>query len=380
MAKPIKLPNGKWRIRFRYKDPLTNEWKNKMITKDTKKELNQSYIDFQSKIMKGENLQSVKLIDFFDTWVETFKEGKVSDGRIQKIHLTRKNLLEFFGENQTLRGVTKLNYQKWVNWLAEPGNVNEKGLALETVQNRHNIAKSMFIEALDMQYIHTNPTRNIKLVGQVPEHKSQKTISYEDMQKFRSALLSREDTPSKFFVLVQIYTGCRYQEVAALTWDDLNEEDETISIRRAFKYDAGHKRFGPTKSDAGIRETDAPSYLFAQLKRFHIKQKEDMLSRRIRNPQNLIFVNDKDGWPISNSAVNKYIKETCELAEVKQISTHSFRHAKSDFLIMAEADPIYIKAQLGHKDITQSYEYASSTKENRRKNKRKAEQFLRELL
>ncbi|EOH86747.1 tyrosine-type recombinase/integrase [Enterococcus pallens] len=380
MAEPVKLKNGKWRIRFKYKDPLTSEWKDKMITKSTKKDLNEAYIDFQSKIMKGEVLHDIKLLDFYDTWVDTFKKGKVSAGRMQKINITRKNLEAFFGEKQTLRGVTKLNYQKWINWLAEPGNVNERGLAVETVENRHAIAKSMFIEALDMQYIHSNPTRNIKIVGQKAVHLSEKTISFEDMKKFKEALLSREDTTSKYFILTQMYTGCRYQEIAALGWEHLNEDDETISIVRAYKTDGGVKRFGPPKSDAGIRDLDVPKTLFSYLRSYHTKQKEAVLSRKIRNPQDLLFVSNIDMWPISVSAVDKYIKETCELAEIKRISSHSFRHAKSDFLIMAEADPIYIKSQLGHKEITQSYEYASSTKENRSKNKQKSEQFLRDLI
>ena len=27
MAEPKKLANGKWQLRFKYKDPITNEWK-----------------------------------------------------------------------------------------------------------------------------------------------------------------------------------------------------------------------------------------------------------------------------------------------------------------------------------------------------------------
>lgn len=89
----------------------------------------------------------------------------------------------------------------------------------------------MFLEALDMQYIHSNPTRNIKLTGQVPEKKSNKTISIDDLTKFKEALLSRENTTSKYFILVQLYTGARYQEVAALTWDRIDESNEVIKIK-----------------------------------------------------------------------------------------------------------------------------------------------------
>ncbi|EJC3118123.1 site-specific integrase, partial [Enterococcus faecalis] len=70
----------------------------------------------------------------------------------------------------------------------------------------------------------------------------------------------------------------------------------------------------------------------------------------------------------------------CELANIERISSHSFRHARSDLLILAEADPIYIKTQLGHKEIIQSYEYASATEANRKKNKEKYENKYKDIL
>ncbi len=380
MAEPKKLANGKWQLRFKYKDPITNEWKNKMITRSTKKACRDAETEFKSKIMRGENTEAINLLDFYDIWVDTFKKNKVSAGRMQKIALTRKNLNDFFGDKQLLKGVTKVKYQQWINWLAKPGNINKKGLAVETVSNRHNIVKSMFLEALDMQYIHSNPTRNIKLTGQVPEKKSNKTISIDDLTKFKEALLSRENTTSKYFILVQLYTGARYQEVAALTWDRIDESNEVIKIKNAYKYDAGQYRIGPTKSEAGVRNIDVPASLFYYLKKYEMEQKKKILRGDLRNPQNFVFVSKKNSWPISNSSVNKYIKETCELANIDRISSHSFRHARSDLLILAEADPIYIKTQLGHKEIIQSYEYASATEANRKKNKRKYENKYKDIL
>lgn len=49
-------------------------------------------------------------------------------------------------------------------------------------------------------------------------------------------------------------------------------------------------------------------------------------------------------------------------------------------MILAETDPIYIQSQIGHKDISQSYQYASSTKENHDKNKQKIQLFLKDIM
>lgn len=115
-------------------------------------------------------------------------------------------------------------------WKAKPRGL---GLAKETVDNRHGIAKSMFLEAFDMGYITVNPTRNIKITDQKHVSKSTKTLSFDDMLKFKDELTSYQDIAVKYFLLTQMMTGARYQEVTALTWDDILYNSNQINIDKA---------------------------------------------------------------------------------------------------------------------------------------------------
>ncbi|MFC0278164.1 tyrosine-type recombinase/integrase [Enterococcus devriesei] len=379
MAEPKRLENGNWRLRFRYKDPITSEWKDKMITDVTKKAVNAKKVDFLAKVSSGEMVKQTNLINFFNEYVETFKNGNVSNRTLRRYVLTGKNLEQFFGTKQTLAGITKLNYQKFLNWLGSEGGQKGDPLSKNTVKNRHEICKAVFLEAMDMRIISSNPARNAKLTGVDPVHNKEITISYEDTKKFRSTLLARPDTISKYFVLTQLYTGCRYQEVAALYWTDLNEQHGLINIERAYQYDEEDRGLGDTKTPDGVRGVDVPYSLFMELKKHKKIQNERIVLGKVKNPRNLVFVNERNTWPITNDAVNDYIEETCKLAGVPRITSHGFRHARADALILAEADPIYIKSQLGHKNISQSYEYASVTQENRKKNKEKVFNYMKDL-
>lgn len=108
MSEPKKNPQiGRWTIKIMYKNPMTNDWETKAYTCDTKKECNQKEIELRSKLIKNESIKDYNLIDFYDTWVNTFKRGKVSDGRMNKIELVKTNLETFFGTKQTLRGIDK---------------------------------------------------------------------------------------------------------------------------------------------------------------------------------------------------------------------------------------------------------------------------------
>lgn len=380
MAEPKMITKGKWKLRTRYKDPMTNEWSEKSFTGKTRAEVKEKETDFLGKLMTGENVKKIGLVDFFNQYIETFKRGKISDGRVAKYELAAKYLEQFFGKKKTLNSLTKYNYQSYINWLASPEGPNSNGLSKTTVDDQHTIIKTAILEAIDMQYIRINPTRNVKITGQDAVHSTEVTLSQEDAEKLKKTILDAPDTTAKYFCLVQFYTGARYQEVAALKWDgDIDEENEQIIIDEAFKYDCGNYRFGATKTNAGYRKIDVHKNLFKYLKKWRAIQAKEILSGKLLNPRNLLFVS-RNTFPISNSAVNKYLKHWCEQAGVPRIRSHSFRHIRSDFFTLSETDPIYIMDQLGHSSVGQSFEYASATEDRRKKNKEKFEAFFEEIL
>lgn len=366
--------------RVRYKDPLTDKWAEKKVYGRTKAECNENETKFRSRLMNGENMKNISLVDFFNMYVNTFKRGKISAGRVRKYELAAKYIETFFGKDQKLQKLTKYSYQEYLNWLASPDGPNKEGLSDTTIHDQHSIFKSAILEAIDMQYISRNPTRNVDISGRKATHSTEITLSEADASKLLNTLLEAPDNASKYFCITQFFTGARYQEIAALKWgEDLDEEREQIIIDEAFKYGANIYSFGETKTQNGIRKIDVPRELFKLLKKWKAIQAKDILSGKLLNPHNLLFPGSNI-WPVSNSAINKYLKYWCNEAGVPRIRTHSFRHMRSDFLIMAESDPIYIQSQLGHGSIDQSYEYASATEDRRIKNKHKNEIFLDQLL
>jgi len=380
MAEPKMIKKGKWKIRTRYKDPFTNEWSEKNFTGKTRADVKEKETDFLSKLMSGENMNKIGLITYFNKYIDTFKRDKISLGRVYKYELAAKYLEEYFGSKKTLNSLTKYEYQNYINWLASPDGPNRQGLSKTTVADQHTIVKTALLEAIDMNYIRTNPTRNVTITGRKATHLTETTLSQSDAQKLKNTILEASDTAAKYFCLVQFYTGARYQEVAALKWNsDIDEENEQIIIDEAFKYDRGIFGFGETKTISGNRKIDVHKNLFTFLKKWKTVQAQDILCGKLLNPHNLLFVTNNT-YPISNSAINKYLKYWCEKAGVPRIRTHSFRHIRSDFFTLSEADPIYIMDQLGHASIKQSYEYASATEDRRRKNKEKFESFFEEIL
>jgi len=374
MAKPIKDKAGVWRLRTKYKDTVTNEWKGARFSGATKKEVLQKEIELQSAVLNDERIKDTRLLDYYNTWAETFKKGNVSPGRYKKILLVGRYMADFFGPKQTVRGVNKITYQKFINWLAK------KGLAKETVDNYHAIVKSMFLEAFENGYIRINPTRKIAINGAKPKHVTVPTLSIADLGKLKNRVMFDADSNVKNFVLLQMMTGARYQEIAALKWTDVDFDDCYIDINKAFVY-IGKTGFKEPKTKSGYRKINCDANTLQLLKRHKIFQSKKMLMRKLRNPYNLIFPNNKDGMPISNTFVNNYLKEACEKAGIARISSHGLRHARTDLLILSGADPLYVKDQLGHEDYNTTLKfYASLSDEIKTKNRNAVEQTEKEFL
>lgn len=238
----------------------------------------------------------------------------------------------------------------------------------------------MFLEARDIGYIRRIPSRKINIVGQVAEHKSATTMSLNDLKTLKRYLTDNEpDSNANLFTLTQVYTGARYSEVAGLQWSDIDFDNQQIIVDEA--YDEKEKKLKEPKSKAGNRRIDVDINLLKLLRRHKVTQAKLIIANKLRNPQNFIFVNNKDGFPISNSFVNRYIRESCEKSEIARISSHTLRHARTDFLILSGADPLYVKDQLGHEDIeTTLKHYTSLSVELRTKSRDAVRQLEKQLL
>ncbi|MGX7377244.1 tyrosine-type recombinase/integrase [Carnobacterium maltaromaticum] len=357
MAEPKKLANGKWLIRIRYKDPFTDEWAEKRFTRSKKSECVQAETKFLNSILSGVNPQKITFMNFLTMWNNTFKIGIVGKNQQLKIKYGIERIDEFFGDKVLLKDINRIKYQSWINWMG-----NDVGLAKETVRNRHTVIASAFADAIDMDYIVKNPSRKATIVGVDPNHEKLERLDIKDLKALRDVIMVSKDTVSKYFTLIQSMTGARYSEISHLKWNDVNYNDEIITIV-------------DSKTVAGIRDIDVTVELLQLLKSFKAIQNKWILSGEMKNPDNYLFCNAL-GKPISNAAVNKYLKKKSKIAFDDRITSHAFRHSRVDAMVLADLDLVYVSQQIGHADPTTTLKYYNRVNNDiRLKNKDKMHDF-----
>lgn len=351
------------------------KWIEKQTTQKTKKLCKEWATKVLADALIGVSPDQTKLIPFFDMWYETYKRHSVGQDHRNKIKATKKYIIEFFGDDICLHQLDRIKYQQFINYLGGADNLN---LAVSTVRDHHKIFKACLYEAQDNGLIISNPARSAKIVGRDTSGEKKKTLTLGEWKKLLEAVLNANNCSSKFATITMMFTGARFQEINGLKTSDVNFKEDTIRINKAFDYKRT-KSYTPTKNAGSKRTVDMPELLSSILREYIYDLRKDCKIIAINSESEkdiFLFPNELD-TPITNKAINKFITRQCKKANIERITSHAFRHAKTDMLVLAGTDMVYTQKQLGHSDPATTLKYYSELNMDiREKNKKIQESFL----
>ena len=216
--------------------------------------------------------------------------------------------------------------------------------------------------------------------------KKRKALTAQQHEIFINYLNSSETAKRwKPIFTVMINTGLRVGEVTGLTWDDIDFDNNTISVNRTlvyYKHEDGKTRFSintpKTKSgyrtipmmsvvrDAFLEEKELQKVLdtpqgiiidgytgFVFLNRFGGVQNQSMLNKASRRITNLC-----------NEELLSNAKEDEEVVLLPRISCHNLRHSFATRQVEAGINLNVIQETLGHSDIATTMNiYADASEE-----------------
>lgn len=345
-----KRESGKWEYRIRFTDRNGNRISKSHGGFKTKSEAIVAGSELERSLMYGANIaerDKIVFAEYFDSWLDRYKYGKhaaITEARYKSIS---KVLHKYFG-TQLLIKVTKDSFQDFINEYAP---TREK----ETVKKNIGYIRSMVSHAIDAQIIRTDFTKDVDLGN--AKDSGTKTIKYleiENLQKVKNKALEKATLASttRYAILTGIYSGMRYSEVLGLTWNDIDFDNNQITINKSWDYTYTHD-FKPTKNKPSNRVIDIPLELVNILKQLKAEQSKRWMKIGYRDDKNLVFRNAKRQIP-GDPAANKMlrtIQTECGIPEESQITFHGLRHSHVSYLISQNVDIFYISKRLGHKNI-----------------------------
>ena len=334
--------------------------------------------------------------DYLDYWIENYCHVNLKYHTIQAYSNIIKNHIKPRLGFYRLTQITTSTLQEFVNNI-----YIEKGFSKNFMHNILKVLKGSFKYAHEkLGFVKQNPAFNVTMPKyDIPEKDPAHIFTKEEI----NMMLERfKNNHAMYYAMLTAYcTGLRVSEVFALTWDDIDFENKTLTVNKNVlkknQKEATHGRhisgkattvwyFGTCKTKSSYRTIEIGDTLVKALKDFKDEQEKDKIEygdlymkHYIKPTKN--YYNNKPEYKI----LNAYSELEIALQEVNLVFVkhngvfegtdtckypfkvihyelgincrfHDFRDTHATRLIEAGADIKAVSKRLGHSTIRTTYE------------------------
>lgn len=272
-----------------------------------------------------------------------FKENRVRPSTLEnQCNAIELHILPYF-RKKIVSEITPADIVEWQNQLLG------KGFSASHTRQINAYLRMLFKYAVNYLGLQKSP-----VIVQIckPQKGNIDFWTPEEYKRFSDSIKDNIELYTAFEIL--FYTGMRKGELLALTLNDIDFNEKTISINKTLAYVNGEYVLQPPKTQKSNRVIEVPQFLLDEIHGY--------TSRLYGlNPEHRIF-NRSRVW------LGEAITRTCMKINLKTIRVHDLRHSHASVLINLGANPLMIAERLGHEDVkvtmnTYSHLFKSHQKE-----------------
>lgn len=367
MASFRKRENGLWEYRISYVDRRTGKYRLKSKGGfKTKKEAELAAAAEELKIDEyGFSENGNELIEnYMEKWLEIYKRPavKLNTFLVQE-RAVRRTILPRWGRYRW-KDITRNEYQKWINELREKYSEG-------TVRRIHSIFSTAANDAVhEFKILRENPLQKIKIMKDDDQESGKiKFFTVDELSRFLAACVPIKNAKYQhsrhyqaLFTLIA-RTGLRIGEALALTWNDIDFENGTLTVNKTLIYPLNSDpRVTTPKTKSSIRTIRLDDGTVKMLKAYQKNQKETILRYGFKRSDLKLVFHQQDGRWLRINVVREYMKEVCKRVGLPQLSPHALRHSHAVHLLEAGATIRYVAERLGHASIKTTEKYLHVTK------------------
>lgn len=284
-----------------------------------------------------------------DEYLEWYKRRRKASSYTKIESIIRVNLKPTFGKKK-INNIRNRDIRRFQDDLID------EEYSVNHIKKVHQTLSAVFNFAIKEEYTQTNPARE---VGNV-DLEEERHINYWTLDEFREFISVVDDYLYKALFMTLYYSGMRKGELSAVTWKDINFDNNTINIDKT----AYNTSVTTPKTSSSIRVLTMPKYVIGMLKQLKsIKEPKQKSSY-------FVFGNYHNHLPATTLDRNfhHYLDIAYDKYKIKKIRIHDFRHSHASYLINNGSIPAIVAKRLGHKDVATtlniySHLYPSKEKE-----------------
>jgi integrase len=251
-----------------------------------------------------------------------------------------------------------------------------KKLSEKSINHHHKLISTMLTTAVQWQLIISNPAERLK-----PPKVTAKEANYYDIPEVYRMFELLEDEPIKYKTMIHIviFCGLRAGELADLEWNDIDFENETITVSKQLQYLSGQGVYelGSTKSKAGNRIIAMPEMLTELLREYKEWQDNEKVLMGEQWVELDKLFTQEDGKPIFPMTPSKWFQKFIKKNNLPPLTFHQLRHTNISLMVGEGVDIATVGERSGHaKDYVSLRYYTHALKEKNREAAEKLQNMI----
>lgn len=255
--------------------------------------------------------------DYFDHMYKTRKESTVYNYK----NNYNLHIYPYF-KSSYINHINVSDVRKWAD------TIEKKGLSVRYMNEIYNVLKLIFDFAMKNYDIEFNP---VQVFGRFQRKndevvKDENKIRYITLEQFNQFISVINNNLWKTFFITLFYTGTRKSEIQALTWNDINFNDNEIIINKIISTKTSEKYKITNTKNSLNRKIKMSKTLYETL----LEYKKEVMQYKDFSENWFVFGNTKF---LPQTNIDRYKHKYFELSSVKEITIHEFRHSHVSLLI-----------------------------------------------
>lgn len=339
-----KTPNGKFKFREQYTDPLTGKNKTISVTLDKNtavtrrlalEELTKKINSKKGSLCEVDSLTLSELVEKY----EKYQISALKPSTYRRNHFACLTIQRILGPDILVNRLTaQYVKEKFLDSGKAPSTLNELRIRFSALirwgyQNDY---------VLDASFLD-----KFKPFPDVP-HRQKIQDKYLESDELRTLLSAMNSCWHwKYLTEFLALSGLRFGEAAALTSSDIDYEQSLIHVTKT--YDHNNKVTTSTKTQCSCRDVYMQPELEKLLRKISLYMKIQKIEHGYSNDEDLFFVMPS-GNHINHAAYEKYLRETSQKVLNRRITPHTLRHTHASLLLENGVDIYAISRRLGHEN------------------------------
>ena len=327
----------KWLVKVRYFNPITKsnavEYKRGFSSKREAKQYEEDFLEQLESSGIETPPEKKTFEDVYKEYLASHKREDLKESSLRtKTTIFENHIFPTF-KDMPIREITADLIAEWQSDMKSKTTLHGKKISnsfLRTVQSQFN---SVINYAHDKGYLICNPLADIKNMG----IKDKRVVFWtlEEYERFSYCAMNYPDCYYAFEVLY--WCGIREGELLALTLEDINLDNATISITKTYQRINQRDVITTPKTPSSVRTVSMPAFLVDELREYIAMLYDPRPNQRI--------------FAITKSKLCKSFKTITIEAGLKHIPIHGLRHSHVSLLINKKYDIFEISKRIGHKSI-----------------------------